>query len=186
MAYNGIRTNVFKGDIGLSPGNQFSGSVNTHGGKTEILTPPANECANHRITAYNAAAGAPCSAQNSRTELAGLTLPPGVYCSGSEQTLSAGALILDGKGDSDAQFIFQAGSSLTTALGTQVKLINGAQAKNVYWKVGSSASLATNSEFVGTILAYASVTLGKDTKVTGRALAGAAVTVASQGDITLA
>jgi hypothetical protein len=93
---------------------------------------------------------------------------------------------LDAQGDVNAQWIFQAGSSLTTSQYTSFILTNGASASNVYWKVGSSATLASSSSFTGTIIAYASISLAKNTKVVGRALAGAAVTVASQGDITLA
>jgi hypothetical protein len=78
---------------------------------------------------------------------------------------------LDALGDVNAVFIFQIGSTLTTIGGTQVVLAGGAQAKNVYWQVSTSATLGTNSIFQGTILSLESITLNTGATLTGRALA---------------
>jgi hypothetical protein len=93
-----------------------------------------------------------------------------VYNSGSSIGLT-GTLTLDAEGDPNAVFVFQAGSSLITASGSTVSLINGAQACNVFWQVGSSATLGTNSTFSGTILALTSITATTGSTITGRILA---------------
>ncbi|MGI8721749.1 MAG: ice-binding family protein [Geodermatophilaceae bacterium] len=102
--------------------------------------------------------------------LDGLTLPPGVYTKESELGLS-GTLTLDGQGDKNALFIFQAVSSLVTEDSGAIELINGAQACNVFWQVGTSATLGADTSFVGSILAFTSVSLQAGTTVEGRVLA---------------
>jgi len=111
--------------------------------------------------------------------LDGHTLTPGVYHSGSSMDLSVGeTLTLDAEGDEDAVFIFQALSTLTTVTGSSMELINGAQASNVFWYVGSSATLGTYSHFEGTIMARASITAATGATINGRLLAlDAAVTL---------
>lgn len=103
-------------------------------------------------------------------DLGGLTLVAGVYCFSSSAQLT-GTVTLDAQGDPDAVFIFQIGSTLTTASGSNVNLVNGAQACNVVWQVGSSATLGTATTFRGNILALQSITLNTDATVEGRALA---------------
>jgi len=120
--------------------------------------------------AYNTLAGLPCSATNTigTTDIGGTTKAAGVYCSASSIGVT-GTLTLDGGGDPNATFVFQAGSGLTTA--GNVVLINGAQAKNVWWQVGSSATLGTASQWQGNILALTSITLVDNANLLGRALA---------------
>jgi hypothetical protein len=159
-----------KGDLGTFPtttmtgtasltisGTNHAGDAVTQGAKTDL------------VTAYNAAAGegptSPIAA-----DLGGQTLKPGVYNSASAIGLT-GTLTLDARGNPNAAFVFQAGSTLTTASASQVKLVNGAQACNVYWQVGSSATLGTGSSFRGTILALTSITLTTGATVDGRVLA---------------
>jgi hypothetical protein len=103
-------------------------------------------------------------------DLGGQTLAPGVYNSASSIGLT-GVLTLDGRGNSNSVFVFQAGSTLTTATASQVKLINGAKACNVFWQVGSSATLGTGSTLQGTILALTSITVTTGVTVDGRVLA---------------
>jgi hypothetical protein len=120
--------------------------------------------------AYNAAAGA-ASTANVTTDLGGLTLNPGVYTFSSSAQLT-GNLTLSGSG----VYIFQIGSTITTASGSQVLLIKGAQACAVFWQVGTSATLGTTTKFQGNILASASITLTTGATLNGRALAGAGPT----------
>ena len=108
------------------------------------------------------------------------TLPAGVYISATNSTIGvSGVLTLDGGGDSNAQFVFQAPSALTTAAGasgmpgSQIVLINGAKASNVWWQVGSSATIGTYADFQGNVLANTSITMGTDSTSCGRMLAGA-------------
>ena len=97
---------------------------------------------------------------------------PGVYNSGSFLLLD-GDIVLDGLSDLDSVFIFQAGSALDVRSNSRVTLINGAQACNVYWQVGSSATLGTNADFVGTILAATSISALTGADVDGQLLASA-------------
>ena len=100
-------------------------------------------------------------------------------------SLSAGTLTLDGLGNSDAQWIFQMASTLVTSPYTSFILQNGAQTKNVYWKVGSSATIGHSSSFVGNIVAYASISFGQTSVLSGRGLAGAGVSFAGDSSVTL-
>lgn len=103
-------------------------------------------------------------------ELGGLTLTSGVYNDPSSFSIN-GMLTLDGGGDEDAVWIFQMGSTLITGAGSSVNMINGAQAANIFWQVGSSATLGSGSHFEGTILAQESITLNSGATMIGRALA---------------
>lgn len=123
--------------------------------------------------AYNNAAGAAGGAVLP-ADIGGLTLPPGVYrtTSGQPSLGITGILTLDGGGDPNAVWIFQVVSTVTTASGnSQVNLIGSAQAQNVFWQVGSSATLGTNTSFTGNIMALASITLDTGATLNGRALA---------------
>jgi len=109
------------------------------------------------------------------------TLPPGLYISATNSSIGiTGTLTLDGQGDTNSVFVFQAPSTLTTAAGgtqaapaSQIVLINGAKASNVFWQVGSSATIGTNSIFEGNVLANTSVTMSTSATSCGRLLAGA-------------
>jgi hypothetical protein len=120
--------------------------------------------------AYDDAAGrAPTTTYPGPTDLGGSTLTPGVYMSPTSFAIT-GTLTLDAQGDPDAVFVFQAGSTVVTATGSSVSLVN-AQACNVYWQVGSSATLGAGSTFVGTVLALAAITADTGALVEGRLLA---------------
>ncbi|MBU2502380.1 DUF3494 domain-containing protein, partial [bacterium] len=93
-----------------------------------------------------------------------------VYCFNSSAGLT-GTLTLDGQGDADAVFVIQVGSTLTTASDAAVNLIGSAQAENVYWQIGSSATLGTGTAFMGNIVAMTSITLNSGASLSGRALA---------------
>jgi hypothetical protein len=124
-------------------------------------------------TAYNNAAGAAGGAVLS-ADIGGQTLPSGVYRTTSAQPSLGitGNLTLDGGGDPNAVWIFQVVSTLNTAAGnSNIILIGSAQSQNVFWQVGSSATLGTNTIFQGTIMVQASVTLTTGATLNGRALA---------------
>ena len=167
-------TSTVTGDIGTFPTLSITGAgtlflVNgvNHGG--DAVTQGAKM---DLSTAYLSAAGQAPDSATRYAELSGLVLSTGVYRSDSTLNLSVdGVLTLDGMGNPDAVWVFQMGSSLTTGSGSVVNLINGAQAGNVFWQVGSSATLGTNSEFSGTILALTSITLTTGANVDGRTLA---------------
>jgi hypothetical protein len=121
-------------------------------------------------TAYVDASGRPSNG-TLPGDIGGLTFLPGVYTASSALGIT-GTVTLNGNGNSNAVFIFQIGSALTTAANNSVvNLINGAQAQNVFWEVGSSATLGTYTVFNGNILAQASITLNTGAVLNGRALA---------------
>ena len=162
---------VISGDIGLSPGTAIVGFPPgvQNGGTTQVADAQAGVAQSDLTAAYvDTASRTPFSTVSS--DLGGSTLVPGVYQSSSGLSLT-GVLTLNGGGDSNAVFIFQAGSTLITSTGSQVVLENGAQACNVFWQVGSSATLGTTSQFSGSIMALTSVTLNTGASVTGRVLA---------------
>ena len=131
-------------------------------------------------TAYNDAAGRSLCAVLIAGNLGGMTLTPGLYKSTSSLEISSGDLVLDAKGDSSAVFIFQMASTLTTTTGRQVRLTGSALASNVFWQVGSSATLGSTSVFAGTIMADQAIALNTGATLNGRALAQvAAVTLDS-------
>jgi hypothetical protein len=135
-----------------------------------VTDPTAAQAELDLTTAYLYIAGLPGGAVLPG-DLSGLTFAPGLYTNSSTVMLAAGNVTLDGGGDPNAVFIFQIGSALTTIGSTHVLLAGGAQAKNVFWQVSSSATLGTNSSFQGTILALQSITLDTGAALTGRALA---------------
>src|SRR5579859_227334 len=167
---------VLNGDLGLAPGTSLTGfgSPAVVNGATHDDDAVASQAQNDLTTAYNVAAGQPVSPSNDLTgkDLGGLTLTPGAYGFSSSAQLT-GQLTLDAAGNSNAQFVFKIGSTLTTASASSIRLINGASPCNVYWQVGSSATLGTTTVFAGNLMAYTSISLNNAATVQGRLLARA-------------
>lgn len=161
---------TLNGDIGTFPTTTITNTgTMTVNGTNHAGDSVTQGAKNDLVTAYNSAAGQ-ASNQTISADLGGMTLVSGVYTSASSLGLT-GTLTLDAAGNQDAVFVFQAGSTLDTASGSRVSLINGAQACNVFWQVGSSATVETGSTFRGTIMALTSITLKTGATIDGRALA---------------
>jgi hypothetical protein len=159
------------GDVGLHPGSSVTGfSDVTLNGSLHLADAVAEQAKVDLVTAYNDAAGRTPSTTVA-TELGGQILPGGVYNSASGTFEITGQLTLDAQGDPGTVWVFQTASTLITASASSVNLINGADACNVFWQVGSSATLGTSSSFTGTIMALASSTLNTGATVQGRVLA---------------
>jgi Ice-binding-like len=172
---------VLNGSLGLSPGTSITGfppGLVNPPGTTDATNAAAAQAQSDLTAAYVNAAGRSISATTT-ADLANKTLQAGVYSGPSKGALSlSGPLTLDGAGNANSVFIFQTDSTLITGSGSTVRLINGAQECNVFWQVGSSATLGTGSVFVGNILALSSITVNNSVTVHGRALArNAAVTL---------
>ena len=162
---------IVNGDLGLSPGTSVTGfPPGTVNGVQHITDAAAAQAQADLVTAYDAASGQATAVTIISGDLGGQTLVPGIYKSTSALGLT-GTVTLDAQGNPDAVFLFQVGSALTTASASRVLLINNAQVCNIFWQVGSSATLGTNSNFAGTILASASVTVNTGASVDGRVLA---------------
>jgi hypothetical protein len=190
-AVTGTNTNVVTGDVGLDPNggaditlltcSEVSGTIyDNNGGYTGggiastacrvtnagLLTTAKNDL----VTAYNDAAGR-TTTSTVGTELGGTTLTDGTYDSAAGTFGITGTLTLNGQGNADAVFIFKMASTLITEVSSQVVLTNGAQACNVYWQVGSSATLGTSTTLVGNVLALTTITDNGSSTVNGRLLA---------------
>ncbi|MDQ5825853.1 MAG: ice-binding family protein [Chloroflexota bacterium] len=153
------------GDVGVSPATSVTGfPPGFLNGTIHAGDAVAAQAQSDASTAYNDAAGQPCDSNLTGQNLGGLTLSPGVYCFDSSAQLT-GQLTLDGS--SSGVFVFKIGSTLTTASNADVSLIDGAQPCNVFWQVGSSATLGTNTAFAGNILALTSITLNTGASTEG-------------------
>jgi hypothetical protein len=158
------------GDLGVSPGTAITGfPPGTVGGATHAGDAQAAKAQSDLTIAYNDAAGRALTASVAG-DLVGKTLTAGVYKSTGPLGLT-GTVTLNGQGNPNAVFIFQIASTLITASASHVSLLNGAQACNVFWQVGSSATLGTTSSFKGTIMALTSIAVQTGALVQGRALA---------------
>jgi len=159
------------GDLGVSPGSAVTGfPPGTVSGTIHAADAAAATAQTDLTAAYNDAAGRTTGAISVSGDLTGLTLAPGLYKSTSSLGIT-GNLTLTGLGDANAVFIIQMASTLITGTGSQVILTGGAQAKNIIWQVGTSATLGSNSIFKGTIMADQSITLNTGAQMTGRAMA---------------
>jgi len=201
-AVTNVPTSVITGDVGLSPasGSNYAGltaaevtgtiyAVDGAGPAGSVNNPALLTTAkNDLTTAYLDAAGRTptqtfVAADN---QLGGQTLTAGVYAFGGASSANLiGTLTLDGQGNANSVFIFQASSTLVTASSSVVQLINGAQACNVFWQVTSSTTLGTSTTFVGTVMALTSITDNGSATVLGRLLARNAATALNNTTITV-
>jgi hypothetical protein len=165
---------VLNGDLGVAPGTALVGFglpavVN---GATHDNDGVANIAKADLVTAYNVAAGQPVAPADDLTgqDLGNKRLVAGAYRFTSSAQLT-GALTLDAQGDPNAQFVFEIGTSLTTASASSVVMVNGGNPCNVYWQVGSSATLGSTTAFKGNLMALSSISLNNGVTVIGRMLA---------------
>ena len=173
-------------DVSVSPGSALTGFPPcTITGATHLADAVAGTAQNDLTQAYNQLAGLACGTVVTPADLGGRTLAPGVYCAATSMGVT-GTVTLDGQGDANAVFVFQIGSTLTTGTNSNIALIGGAQAKNVWWQVGSSATLGTGTTFRGSILSLTSITLVDNATMLGRALArNGGVSLGTNNSITL-
>lgn len=166
-------TTIIRGHVGVSPGSTVTGfppGVVLFPSVIHLNDAVAAQAQIDLTTAYDAIEATPTEVDLTGMDLGGLTLTPGVYGFTTTAQLT-GTLTLDAEGDPDALFLFKIASALTTASGSSVALINGASACNVYWQIGSSATLGTTSELAGNLLALSSITFTTGSSISGRILA---------------
>jgi hypothetical protein len=175
---------TINGDLGLSRGTSVTGFPPGRVTGTEYKADSvALQAQNDLTTAYNHAAALPATA-TIPTELGGTTETSGVYNSAAGTFGITGTVTLNARGNPAAVFVFQAASTLITASASNVKLVDGAKAANVFWVVGSSATLGTYSTFSGNIMALASITVTTGVTIQGRALARTAAVTLDTDTIT--
>src|SRR4051812_1155946 len=165
-------SSVIGGDLGVSPGAAVTGFPPglVSGGTIHAADAAALSAQNSLTTAYNNAAGQACTQDLTGQDLGGKVLTPGVYCFTSSAQLT-GALTLNGLGSAAAVWIFKVGSTLTTASSSSVVMTASGSQCNVFWQVGSSATVGTSTSLAGNILALTSITMTTGANVVGRALA---------------
>jgi MYXO-CTERM domain-containing protein len=174
---------VVNGDVGVAPGTSITGFPpgQVINGSIHSNTAFANQAQADALNAYNMLAGLAPTMDLTGMDLGGMVLTPGVYSFSSSAFLT-GKLTLDGQGQTNPLFVFQMGTTLITASDASVNLINGTfdTSNDVYWQVGSSATLGTGTDFIGTIIADQSATLTTGANLDGRVIAlNAAVTLDS-------
>jgi hypothetical protein len=173
---NNAGATVLNGDLGVSPSATVNGfPPGVVNGTIHAADPTADQAKLDLTAAFLDAQGRSTGSQTLPGNLGGLTFAPGLYTNSTSVLISGSGpgnnVTLDAQGDANAVFIFQMGSTLTTGPGSQVILSGGAKAANVFWQVGTSATLDTTSTFKGNLLAQTSITLNTGAIVEGRVLA---------------
>lgn len=189
VSNTGVTTHII-GDVGAFPTATINGLLagNVDGILYTSADPIVGLAKTALTTAYNDAQSRSLNAISLPGQLGGLTLAPGLYVNSSTSGISGtganGILTLDAGGDANAVWIFKTGSTFVTDAGTSIVLAGGAQAKNIYWSVGTSATLGTNSIFYGNILADQAITLTTGATLYGRALTRIAAVTLDASTIT--
>ena len=167
-----IGATTITGDLGVWPGSSVAGfPPGKVIGNKHVADPAAKTAQGDLTTAFNDAAGRTTAPVSVAGNIGGRTLAPGLYKSTGGLAISSGNLTLDGQGDPNAVFIFQMATTLVTTSGRQVILIGGAQSANVFWQVGTSATIGSSSGMKGTIMADQSISIQTGATLQGRALA---------------
>jgi uncharacterized repeat protein (TIGR02543 family) len=189
VANTGVTT-LIKGDVGSFPTPTITGllEANVIGTLYTTASPIVEQAQLDLTTAYNEAQARSLNAISLPGQIGGLTLAPGLYVNSSTSGISGtgpqGILTLDAGGDPNAVWIFKMGSTLITDAGTSIVLAGGAKAENIYWSVGTSATLGTNSSFFGNILADQAITLTTGATLVGRALTRIAAVTLDSNKVT--
>lgn len=173
ITITGLTTTII-GDVGVSPGTSITGVPlgQPTGGSIHNNDAVAIQAQSDLANANAGLTGMKCTTSLTGQDLGTLILSPGIYCFASSAQLT-GTVTLNGAG----LYVFQIGSTITTASNAIVNLTNGAEAQDIYWQIGSSATIGTGTAFAGNIVAVTSITMMTDTSLNGRALAmGGAVT----------
>jgi hypothetical protein len=180
ITFDGGMSSIHGGDVGVSPGTSITGSYNFPSGGQVVSDSSA--FAASVLTTYAAAMEVQGDAM--AIEIGGMTFLPGTYRSGSAINFAYGTVVtLDGNNEDTPVFLFIAGTTLVTAANTKFILTGGAKAENVYWALGSAATLGANSVLEGSILAGTAITFGTNSELHGCALAQSAVTFESDGSV---
>ncbi|OGK10350.1 MAG: hypothetical protein A2W80_05500, partial [Candidatus Riflebacteria bacterium GWC2_50_8] len=176
-AISGVAGSEINGDVGVSPAALTSITLTKseiNGNIYSATDQPIVDAITDLRVAYDTAKAKATNVETLATkDLGGKTFYPGLYKTGDSFDITSGDLTLDARGNENSVFIFQMPTTLTVAVGRKVILINNAKASNIYWQVGSSATLNTTTVFKGNIMANVSITVNGGSNVEGRLLAAA-------------
>ena len=177
---------IVTGDVGLSPGTSVTGfPPGAVTGVLHVNDGIAAAAQANNVTAYGLLAAQACDISFAGpTDMAGMTLLPGTYCFNSSGA-NTGLLTLNGAGNSNAVWIFRTASTLITGTGSSVVAINGGQACNVFWQVGSSATFGTATQMIGSVLALTSITANTGSSISGRTLAQTGAVTLDTNSVTV-
>ena len=182
LAFNGEPTTIHDGNVGVFPGTSVNGPYQFQDGGEFV--DDSSDFAALTVVAHTTA----MAVRNDETaigiEIGGSTFTPGTYRSGSAINIASGTVVtLDGEGDPNSVFLFQAVTTLVTGADTSIIMTNGARADNVVWVLGTAATLGASSVLQGSILAGTAITLGTKSELHGCALAQTFVSFESEGSI---
>lgn len=184
-AISGTGPTQINGDVGLNPGSAQGIPPSQVNGTIHVTNQTVIDAQSDLLAAYNDAISRSVTSVSLPGNMGGLTFTPGLYTNSTSVLISGAGpgnnVTLDAQGDENAIFIFKMGSTLTTGPGAQVILAGGAKAGNVYWQVGTSATLDTTTIFKGNVLASVTITVNAGSAVEGRLLAGSN----SDGSVTV-
>jgi hypothetical protein len=171
-AVSNVGATSVTGEVGSATGvADFPPGTIIGGGSVHVADATVNQAMSDLTVAYNDAAGRSLNPIPVGASIGTMTFTPGLYRAATSLAVASGSVTLDAQLDPAAVFIFQIGTSWDMSAGTEIVLVNGADVSNIYFQVGSSATLGTNAVFRGTILADQSITLGMGADVYGRVLA---------------
>jgi hypothetical protein len=165
---------VIGGNLGVYPGTSVTGNF---AGDITSTVEDRTACAADGLAAWTSGT-AMTSGPDMLAEMGGVTFIPGLYIHALSINIAAAnpKVYLDAVEDETAQFIFNVGSTLTTCAGSEIVLLNGAKAENVFWFLGTALTMGANSRLQGNVLAGSAITIGANAKIVGRAIAQTAVT----------
>jgi hypothetical protein len=174
---------LVNGDVELAPGSAQGILTPEVNGTIHINDAVVTQAQTDLLAAYNDAISRVANPTALAASIGGTTILPGLHINAGAVTTAGGNVTLDAQGDPNAIFLFKVGTTLTTVPGTQILLVNGARAGNIFWQVGTTALLDTTTLFKGSILAGADITLNAGAVVEGRVLAGASAVVAGTATV---
>jgi hypothetical protein len=190
ISFDGEKTRVV-GDVGVFPGTAITGDYLIEPGGEVLLRGDAESFA-ASMWGENGSYEQAYAIRADETywgagihEIGGGTFTPGTYRAGTAINFASGTVTLDGEGDENAVFLFQASSTLVTAANTYFILTGGAKASNIIWALGTAATLGADSVLEGSILAKSAITVGTKSEIRGCVIAKTAVTVASRGYVNV-
>ena len=181
VTFDGVPTRIHRGGVGVSPGTSVTGAYLIEDG--EVVYDSAGFAAT-KLATHTAAIAVRVEGKPMAVEIGGKTFTPGTYRSGSGINFAYGTVVtLDAQGAESSTFLFQATSTLVTATGTSFILKNGAKAENVFWAIGTAATLGASSVLEGSILAGTAITFGVSSELHGCAIAQTFVFFAGDGSV---